>query len=81
MVAWAAGDAVGLFGNTDENGFQVEEFQRFKFSAAWIHELFQGAACLACGILAMYEIFRFDEESDLFGRASVPGRLFFTPLT
>src|SRR6266849_8537450 len=43
--------------------------------------LFQGAACLACGILAMYEIFRFDEESDLLAPASVPGRLFFTPLT
>src|SRR5216683_6871447 len=42
--------------------------------------LFQGAACLARGILAMYKIFRFDEESDLFGRASVLGRDFFGTL-
>src|SRR5713101_4410638 len=42
--------------------------------------LFHGAACLACGILAMYEMFRFDEESDLFGRASVLGRDFFGTL-
>src|SRR5260370_26742047 len=29
VVAGAAGDAVGLFGDTDENGIHVEEFERF----------------------------------------------------
>src|SRR5713101_7828942 len=42
--------------------------------------LFQGAACLARGILAMYEMFRFAEASDLLAAQVFLEDIFFRAL-